>query len=91
MADDSQPVSLWTDPARTRFFLLPDDRQLPPGDFILRTLTGRELKVDPASLTAFELSEEQAKEWLKSEFGKLLDGARSAVDRFVQGLNERAV
>lgn len=84
------PLTLWTDPARSRYFLIPDDSELPPGDFILRTLTGRKLEVAPQSLAAFELSEEQAKAWLKAEFGKLLDDARGAVDRFVQGLNEQA-
>jgi len=85
-----QPLTLWTDPERTRFFLLPDDCELPPGKFVLRTLTGRKLEVDAASLAAFELSEEQAKEWLRAEFGKMLDDARAAVDRFIQGLQEPA-
>jgi hypothetical protein len=84
------PLTLWNNPGRSRYFLIPDDAQLPPGEFDLHTLTGRKLKVDPASLAPFELSEEQAKEWLRAEFGKMLDDARAAVDRFIQGLQERA-
>ena len=51
------PYTLWSDTARTRFFLIPDDEQLPPGDFDLRTITGGHLKVDAAALAEFEISE----------------------------------
>ncbi len=81
-------VTLWTDAARTRYFLIPDDKEFPSGDFTLRTLTGRKMKIEEGSLAEFELSEEEAKEWLRGEFGKMLDGARAAVDRFVKKLSE---
>lgn len=78
--------TLWTDSARTRFFLIPDDRQLPEGKFLIKTITGRVIKVEEGALSDFEVTEEQAKAWLKDEFGKMLDGARAAVDRFVAKL-----
>ena len=62
------------------------DQQLPPGEFSITTITGRVIKVDEAALSPFEVTEEQAKAWLKDEFGKMLDGARAAVDRFVAKL-----
>jgi hypothetical protein len=77
---------LWSNQDRTRFFLILDDQLLPSGDFLLRTLTGREQCVDEAALAPYEVSEEQAKEWLKGEFGKMLDSARGAVNRFVEKL-----
>jgi hypothetical protein len=77
---------LWSDTSRTRFFLIPDDRQLAPGDFRIRTITGRKLDVDPATLSPFELTEEQAKQWLESQFGTMLDSARNAVEGFVNRL-----
>jgi hypothetical protein len=80
------PLTLWSDAARTRFFLIPDQHQLPPGDLPLHTLTGRKLAVDPAAATSFEVSEEKAKEWLESQFGGLLDSARGAVERWVDRL-----
>jgi hypothetical protein len=82
------PYTLWSDTARTRFFLIPDDEQLPPGEFDLRTITGRHLKVDAATLAQFEISEQEAKEWLKGEFGKMLEGARAAADRFIEKLRQ---
>lgn len=78
--------SLWTDPARTRFFVIPDDHTFPHGDFTLRTITGRKQDVDPAALAPFEVSEAQAKAWLKDEFGRMLDTARGAADRFIDRL-----
>jgi hypothetical protein len=82
------PYTLWSDTARTRFFLIPDDEQLPAGDFDLRTITGRHLQVDAAALAQFEISEHEAKAWLKGEFGKMLDGARAAADRFIERLRQ---
>lgn len=90
MLDKLDSRILWTDAARTKYYLISDDERLLPGSFVLRTLTGRELRVDPASLEQFELSEEQAKEWLKAEFGKMLDETRGAIDGFIKRLNEAA-
>lgn len=86
MNSNNLPHTLWTDPARSRYFVLPDEEQLPPGEFVLRTLTGRELRVEEASAAAFEVSEAEAREWVKAEFGELLDGVRAGVERFVEKL-----
>lgn len=80
------PQTLWTDPARTRYFRIPDAERLPAGEFTLSTLTGRVMRVEGASAAAFEITEAEAKEWVKGEFGKLLDGARAGVDRFTERL-----
>src|SRR5215217_6382078 len=86
MATAFTPLTLWADPPRNRFFLISEDHILPSGDLVLRTLTGREQRVDEAALPPFEVTEEQAKDWLKGEFGKILDTARGAVNRFVEKL-----
>ena len=78
--------TLWSDAARTRFFLVADEDKLPLGGFILRTITGREQRVDPTAVAAFEVTEDQAKEWVKGEFGKILDNARGTVNRFLERL-----
>ena len=78
--------TLWTNPARTRFFVVPDGQEFPPGEFTICTTTGREAKVDEATLPGFEVTEDQAKSWVKEEFGKLLDGVRHAADGFVAKL-----
>jgi hypothetical protein len=81
-----QPVTLWSNTSRTRFFLISDEQPLPLGDLVLRTITGGEQRVDPTAVAAFEVTEEQAKEWVKGEFGKILDNARGAVNRFLERL-----
>lgn len=80
------PETLWSDAPRTRFFLIPDHQQLPPGDFRIHTITGRKSDVDPAVLASFEITEDEAKKWLESQLGSLLDNARGAVERFIDRL-----
>lgn len=81
--------SLWTNPARTRYFLLRDVQNLAPGRFLICTLTGGRMEVDESELRAFEVTEDQAKQWLKSEFGKVLDDVRASADRFIADLRGR--
>jgi hypothetical protein len=79
--------TLWSDSARIRHFLVPDSETLPSGDFILRTLTGRQQEVDPEALAPFEVTREQAKAWLKDQFGQVLQTAKGAVmDALGRGL-----
>lgn len=78
--------TLWSNPECTRFFLIPDSQELAPGDFPICTTTGRHAKVDESALSGLEITKDQAKAWVKEEFGKLLDGARQAADRFVARL-----
>jgi DNA repair ATPase RecN len=59
---------------------------LTPGDFVLRTITGREQRVEATAVAPFEVTEERAKEWLQGEFGNILDNARGAVNRFLERL-----
>lgn len=86
MALELPEATLWSDLQRRRFFVIPDAETLPPGDFALHTLTGRSLRVDPAAAVRFEVTEDEAKAWLKGEFGTLLDTARGAIDRFIEKL-----
>jgi hypothetical protein len=81
------PFTLWSDAARNRFFLVPDEPQLPSGDFRIHTITGRHQNVDPAELSPYEISEAEAKKWLEHQLSGLLDSARGAVERFVEKLS----
>lgn len=80
-------LTLWSDAPRTRFFLIPDDHTLPPGDFPIHTITGRKQEVDPTTLAPFEKTETEAKEWLESQFGGMLETARTAIHRFADHLS----
>ncbi|MGH6891166.1 MAG: hypothetical protein ACREEP_02790, partial [Dongiaceae bacterium] len=83
MPEHKEARTLWTDVDKTQRFLIPDSCQLPPGDFLLRTATGRERRFDPDALTDFEVTDEEAKAWLKEQLGqvtkKLGAGLRDAL------------
>jgi hypothetical protein len=74
-----EPYTLWSDPDRTRHFLIPDDAELPEGDFELRTVVGRERHVTEESAAEHEVSREEAREWLKGRLGGVLDEARDTI------------
>jgi len=81
MIDDREASAIWADECGTRRFLLPNDLDLPPGDFPLHTAAGRQRRVDVAALAPFEVSAEETETWAKAE---LKDVAR----RLGAGLKE---
>ena len=82
--------TLWSDVERSRFFLIPGDRQIPPGDFPLRTITGRQMEVEPNALAPFEISREEAKTWLNSQFGQVLEEAKGKLTNYLRNLGKSA-
>ena len=82
--------SLWSTPDRTRYFLIPDDRELPPGDFLLVTLTGKRREVDPAAAAAeFEVSRAEAKAWTESELKEVLGDVREKIQGALDGVRRK--
>lgn len=77
--------TLWSDVTGTRHFLIPDGQQLPSGEFILRTVTGRQQRVDPNVLASFEVTREEAKIWLQEQFGQVVEQAKGAVMDMLRG------
>ena len=73
------PLTLWSDPERSRYFLIPDDRPLPNGTFELRTVTGKQQHVDEVVLPEFEISRDEAKVWLKEQFGQVLTSTKTGI------------
>jgi hypothetical protein len=86
VAEGWRSITIWSNTGRTRFFLIPDDQQPQPGDFVIRTITDRKLTVDPVYRAHYEVTEDQPKLWLESEFENILDSTRGAVDRFIDKL-----
>ena len=82
--------TLWSDVERSRFFLIPSDRQLPPGDFPLRTITGRQMEVEPQSLTPFEVTREEATAWLKSQLGNVIEEAKGKLINYFSQLGAKS-
>ncbi len=76
-------VSLWTNSNRSRYFLIPDDQELPDGDFILCTLKGHEKKVDYIALNSFEITDSEAKAYLQAEMNQAMEEAKNAFASFM--------
>jgi|GEM_PF-5652712 len=75
----SDGKTIWSDRTRTRHFVIPDDETLPTGDFVLRTTTGRQQQVDPDAAAPYEVSQDEAVEWLKSQLGQAVEDAKGAI------------
>lgn len=84
------PSTLWSDLERSRFFLIPSDRKISPGDFPLRTITGRQMEVDPNALETLEISREEAKNWLNSQFGQVIEEAKGKLTNYLSNLAKSA-
>jgi hypothetical protein len=79
--------SLWKSFEPPRFFIIPDNVAPPAGDLSIRNLIGERRSVDPASVTRYEVTEEQATEWMRGKVGNLLEGVRGWVDKAVDRLS----
>ena len=83
-------LTLWSDIERSRFFLISGDCKIPPGDFPLRTITGRQMEVEPNALAPFEISREEAKTWLNSQFDRVLEEAKGKLTNYLSNLGQSA-
>ncbi|HEX2223166.1 MAG TPA: hypothetical protein VHN15_03050, partial [Thermoanaerobaculia bacterium] len=70
---------LWSTSDRTRYFLIPEGRELPPGDLLLVRLTGQRQEADPAAAAEFEVPREEAKGWAEAELKGVLGDVRGRV------------
>ena len=80
---------IWSTPERTRRFIIPDDAELAPGDFVLQTATGRERSVDAAAVVPYEVTEEEATAWAKEQLGQVFGEIRGKTLGFVERLRQR--
>jgi hypothetical protein len=75
--------TLWATVDQSRFVHVPDDARLPEGPLVVRSLTGREQRVEPVAIEVFEVPGDEAKaiigEQLKAFFGKAKTVATAAL------------
>lgn len=64
---------LWIDSTHNRYFLIPENQNLPPGDFIIFNLIGKKKKVVLTAITDFEITEEKANNYFENELNRLLE------------------
>lgn len=69
--------TLWIDPDRMRYFLIPDSQALPPGSLLLQALNGTERSVDAAAVARFAVPEAQARTHLRAALAPALQQAGS--------------
>jgi hypothetical protein len=61
---------------------IPEYASWPKGDFILRTFTGREQSIDPAGLSNFEMTPQQAQQYVQAQMKQALEQTKSAFANF---------
>ncbi|MBA4142857.1 MAG: hypothetical protein H0X43_07595 [Nitrosospira sp.] len=76
MEKDDDKV-LWSDLARSRYFLIPREHSMPIGDFIIRGGLSRQKQIELDAIIRFEIAGEEAKAWLDSQFEHVLEKAKS--------------
>jgi len=69
---------LWTDAQQKRYFLIPEYTLWPEGDFVLRTFTGRQQRIDPAVLSNFEMTPQQAQQYVQAQMDQALEQTKNA-------------
>ena len=62
---------------RSRYFLFREIDDFAVGDYVLTTSTGRQQSVDPAALTPYEITRDEAEAWLKAQLGDVLGELRT--------------
>jgi hypothetical protein len=82
-------MTLYTTPDRTRYFLIPEDTDIPAGDLVLRTFAGHERSVDPEAVERHEVSEAEAREWAKDELEDVFGEMREKILGFTDRLKGR--
>ncbi|HLP88952.1 MAG TPA: hypothetical protein VK184_10230 [Nostocaceae cyanobacterium] len=75
--------SLWTDSNRLRYFLIPDNQNLPDGEFTIYKVNGYEKKVDITALIVWEISQSEAREYLQADMNQALETAKNAFGDFM--------
>ncbi|KST62190.1 hypothetical protein [Mastigocoleus testarum] len=72
--------ALWIDSTRSRYFLIPENQNIPPGNFTLFNLTGKKKKVALTAISSFEITEEEANTHLEKELNKLFEQIKISED-----------
>ncbi|MEH1771545.1 hypothetical protein [Nostoc sp.] len=79
MKGENSP-SLWIDSTRHHYFFIPENQDVPNGDFILFNLTGEKKTVSPTALTSFEITEVEARAFLETELNQLIEEIKISED-----------
>jgi hypothetical protein len=82
-------ASLWRSEDCKRWFLVPDTVAPPTGLVPIRSLFGESAVIDSVWLTAFEVTEDQARRWAKDQLGQTLEELKSGIDEKLADLRRQ--
>ena len=71
--------TVWINVESDRYFIIPNDKVLPEGLFELKTVDRKERAVNEVDVSNYEVSEEQAQDWIQEELNKQMNLAKDAV------------
>ncbi len=82
--------TIYTNPTRTQYYLIPTGQTLPAGDFIILSLTGQEQAVEKAALAAFEISQTEANRHITGGVERSLRQVKNAFVDFLALASQQA-
>ncbi|MFZ5479916.1 MAG: hypothetical protein ACOZNI_24340 [Myxococcota bacterium] len=82
--------TLYASDDRTRYFHVPDDVRLVEGPYVVRTLTGRELRVEQVAIEIFEIPEDEAKAIVRAQLDVFLGKAKNVASAALAALRSHA-
>lgn len=82
--------TLYASADERRFFLIPDDADLLPGAFTIRSLTGRARQVDPVVLDVYEVPEAEAQALARAAMEGWVETGKKVVASVTTALRDAA-
>lgn len=81
-------ITIWSDADHEWFFLIPQDIDIPEGNYTIQTLLGREEQVDPTFLEEYIVPREYAEAYLSGFVREGLDDLKQGVMSFLGKLRD---
>ncbi|MEQ8972640.1 MAG: methylated-DNA--[protein]-cysteine S-methyltransferase [Coleofasciculus sp. C1-SOL-03] len=77
--ETSEKYSLWTNSTSRRYFLIPNNQLLSPGNFTIRNLTNESKEVELKAITNWEITTEQAQPYIEVKLTKAWQKTKNAL------------
>lgn len=77
--DIKSEKTVWIHVESDRYFIISDDQVLPEGPFWLKTVDGKERSVQDIDVNNYEVTEQEAYEWLTTQVNEQMNRAKEAV------------
>jgi hypothetical protein len=78
-----EKVTLWIDSSQTHYFLIPNNENIPSGNFLISNLDREEKQVDAVAITSWEITAQEAQYHLNDEIQQAIDNAKNSVSHLI--------